>query len=318
MTIVTPVFLTIDTEFAWRHHLAGLPGAEIARRSFEPGGVGLTWQLETLARHGLTACFFVDPLPALLYGLAPFRRVVDQVLAGGHEVQLHLHPPWTGARDADRAARGRWGLWDYDEAGQAALINGAATLLEAAGAPAPVAFRAGSYTADDATLRALARLGMRYDSSHNGAQVDVSRVSLPAPQLAPVVHQRVIEVPVTVIEDAPGRLRPFQPCALSAAEAAAALDHAALGGHAAVTIVSHSFELANRAGTRANAVHVRRFDALCASLAARREVMPTVRFADAPGLRLGQDDRPLAPDRWRTGRRQAEQWWSNWVEERAA
>ena len=87
---------------------------------------------------------------------------------------------------------------------------------------------------------------------------------------------------MTVVEDRPGRLRTFQPCALSTGEAAAALDHAVAADHAAVTIVSHSFELANRAGTRPNQVHCRRFEGLCALLDARRDVLPTTWFADAP------------------------------------
>ena len=44
------------------------------------------------------------------------------------------------------------------------------------------------------------------------------------------------------------------------------------------------FELANRSRTRANAVHVRRFDALCRMLAERRELLPTAHFADRPAL----------------------------------
>ncbi len=315
---MTPVFLTIDTEIAWRHHAAGLPIDEIRERSFEPAGVGLAWQLDRLARHGLKACFFVDPMPALTYGLSPIRAVVEQVLAAGQEVQLHLHPQWTAARAGDAGASGRFQLWEYHEDAQADLIAGAAGLLVAAGAPAPVAFRAGSYAADDATLAALARLGFRYDSSHNGAEAAVSRIDLPGRQIAPVARGGLVEVPVTVIEDSPGKLRTFQPCALSTGESVEALEHAAVAGHAALTIVSHSFELANRAGTRANAVHVRRFEALCATLAERRDLLPTTWFADAPALALDRDDAPLGPDRLRTGWRQAEQLWSNWVEERAA
>ena len=307
---MTPVFLTVDSEIAWRHHTAGLPVEEICRRSFEPGGVGLAWQLDLLARHGLKACFFVDPMPALAYGLAPIRQVVEQILGAGQEVQLHLHPQW--------ASHGRFQLWEYDQAAQEGLIAGAAELLVAAGAPPPVAFRAGSYAADDATLAACARLGLRYDSSHNGAEAAVSRIGLPARQIAPVARAGVVEIPVTTIEDSPGKLRTFQPCALSTGEAVEALEHAAGRGHAAVTVVSHSFELANRAGTRANAVHVRRFEALCAILAERRAALPTTWFSDLPDLRLDRDDAPLGPDRLRTGWRQAEQLWSNWVEERAA
>ena len=79
----TPVFLTIDTEFAWRHHAAGLDGDLLYRRSIEPAGVGLTYQLDLLGVHGLKACFFVDPMPALIYGISPFQRIVAAILAAG-------------------------------------------------------------------------------------------------------------------------------------------------------------------------------------------------------------------------------------------
>jgi hypothetical protein len=98
----------------------------------------------------------------------------------------------------------------------------------------------------------------------------------------------------------------------------AALDHAVARDHATVTIVGHSFELANRAGTAPNAVHVRRFEALCAYLAARRDILPTVHFADRPALPLDRDDRPLGPNLLRRGWRQAEQAWSTLIAERAA
>ena len=103
-------------------------------------------------------------------------------------------------------------------------LAGARDLLVAAGAPAPVAFRAGAYAADDATLDALAALGLAYDSSHNGAEP--GRLTLPLRQIAPVAHRGLIEVPVTVIDEGGGRLRPLQLCAASAGEMRAALDHA--------------------------------------------------------------------------------------------
>jgi hypothetical protein len=314
----TPVFLTVDTEFAWRHHVAGHDAGGLYARSIEPAGVGIGYQLDVLARHGLKACFFIDPMPALVFGLDPVARMIETVLAAGQEVQLHLHPNWSNARRDDGGrAHARFALADYGLDEQHALIVGATALLTAAGAPAPVAFRAGSYAANDDTLAALHDLGFAYDSSHNGAARRVSAIGLPDRQIAPA-RRGLVEVPVTVIEDAPGSLRPFQICALSAGETYDALEHAATAHHAAVTIVSHSFELANRAGTRANAVHVRRFDQLCETLAEMRAVLPTVHFADRPPLRLGQDDVPLAPDPLRTRWRQAEQLWSNLVEERAA
>ncbi|MGI4732791.1 MAG: hypothetical protein ACRYFW_13745 [Janthinobacterium lividum] len=317
---MTPVFLTIDTEFAWRHHAAGLPLADIYARSCEPAGVGVGYQLARLAEHGLRACFFVDPMPALAFGIEPVRRLVGTILDAGQEVQLHCHPNWAGAVAGDRgAAHSAFELMRYPAEAQAALIRGARDLLIAAGAPAPVAFRAGSFGADEATLAALPPLGIRYDSSHCGSFVpDECRIALPPGQIAPVLHHDVVEVPVTVIEEHPARYRPVQVCALSTIEFRAALAHAIAQRHAALTIVSHGFELAGRAGTRANRVHVRRFGAMCALLARHRDEAPTARFADLPVLSLGQEDRPLAPHLLRTRWRQAEQLWSNMVAERAA
>ncbi|WNO54663.1 polysaccharide deacetylase [Stakelama saccharophila] len=318
--MATRVFLTVDTEFSWRQHAAGLPLDAICRRSFEPGGVGVSWQLARLAEHGLKACFFVDPMPALVYGLDPFRRIVAAILDAGQEVQLHLHPNWAGARAGDRgASHGRFELIDHDLSEQRDLIAHAAELLKQAGAPPPIAFRSGSYSASDDTLRALGELGFRYDSSHNGSEHPwPSAVALPERQIAPVRHRGVTEVPVTLIEDRRGNLRHFQICALSAVEMRSALDHAVREEHAAVTIVGHGFELANRAGTAPNKVHVRRFEALCAMLAERHMVAPTTFFADRPSLPLDGDDRPLGPNLVRTSLRRAEQLWSNLVAERAS
>lgn len=318
--MATRVFLTIDTEFAWRHHAAGLPVAEICVRSCEPAGVGIGYQLRVLAAHRLKACFFVDPMPALAYGIEPVRRLVGTILDAGQEVQLHCHPNWAGAVAGDRgAAHAPFELMDYAADAQAGLIGEARALLVAAGAPAPVAFRAGSFGADEATLAALPALGIVYDSSHCGAFVPVaSRIALPAHQIAPVAHGGVIEVPATVIEERPGRYRPVQVCALSTAETRAALAHALAHDHAAFTVVSHGFELANRAGTRANTVHVRRFEGLCALLAGHAAEAPTGWFSERPALPLDRDDRPLASRVLRTRWRQAEQLWSNMVAERAA
>jgi hypothetical protein len=315
----TRVFLTIDTELAWRHHAAGLPLEQIVARSLEPAGVGIGWQLARLAQHGLRACFFVDPMSALVHGIAPIAAVVDAILTAGQEVQLHLHPNWKGASADDRTAHGLFESVDASAHEQRRLIEEARALLVAAGAPRPIAYRGGSYAANDDTLAALASLGFAFDSSHNGwAQPWPSQIGLPARQIAPAVRCGVVEVPVTTIEDRAGKLRSMQLCALSAAEMRAALDHAAREGHAATTIVGHSFELANRAGTRANRVHVARFEALCRYLADRRDTLPTAHFKDRPSLALGRQDRPLGPNVWRTGWRHAEQLWSNWVEERAA
>lgn len=295
----SPVLLTIDTEIAWRHHAAGLDLDTVLRRSIDPAGVGIGHQLERLAAHGLKACFFVDPMPALAYGIAPVRALIGRILAAGQEVQLHLHPNWAGASADDRRASGGFELGALPPAEQRRLIGQARDLLVEAGAPPPIAFRAGSFAANDATIDALAALGFRFDSSHDGAHApDPSAIGLPHDLIAPTAHRGVVEVPVSLFEEWPGRLRHCQITAMSLAEMAGVLDHARAGSHTLTCFVGHSFELATRDGRRPNGMLVRRFEALCALLAERSAAHPTRFFTDLD-LPLGVAARPM---RWRAGR----------------
>lgn len=314
--MATRVLITVDTELAWRHYARGAGWEENFALSCEPAGVGLTYQLAKLAEHGLAATFFVDPMPALVYGIEPVERMVAPILAAGQEVQLHLHSFWFDL--AAGAEPARFELTAFDAGAQRQLIESARNLLVAAGAPPPTAFRSGSFAADEATLAALRDLGFSHDSSHNGADQPWPSALPFAPDLIdPVEHDGIVEIPVTQIGQREGGLRPFQLCALSSSEMEAALRHAAAGFHPVVTIVSHSFELATRDGARVNQVVRRRFDRLCAFLTAHRELMPTARFADLP-REAANVSAPLPANPARTLRRLVEQGWSNARYERAA
>jgi hypothetical protein len=309
--MATRVFLTVDTELAWRHHARGLPIETIYRRSIEPAGVGLSWQLAKLNEHGLKACFFVDPGPAHIYGMGIIERIVGTIIDAGQDVQLHFHPGWYGASASDRTASAPKDLIDYSANEQQLLLARARADLMAAGAPAPRAFRAGSYAANDDSLDALASLGIVHDSSFNAAWPDVSRISLPPGTLAPLRHAGLNEFPVGFVEDRGGRARTLQICALSTEEMRAALDHAVANDHSLVTIVSHSFELATRSGLRRNSGHARRFEWLCRYLSANAATMPSIDSAGLAEVPLDQDDRPLGHRRRRWLRRQGEQLWIN-------
>ena len=76
----TRVLLTVDTELTSRHYRRGASWHENFERSHDPAGVGIPYQLRVLAEHKLKACFFVDPMPALVYGLDPIKRIVDAIL----------------------------------------------------------------------------------------------------------------------------------------------------------------------------------------------------------------------------------------------
>ena len=181
----TRVLLTIDTELTWRHHRGGGCWRANFERSYEAAGVGVPYQLEVLAEHKLKACFFVDPMPALLFGIEPIAAMVKPIIAAGQEVQLHLHPFWANLADGDHVGTD-FELASYDAERQVELVGIARDLLMQAGAPAPVAFRAGSYAANADTIPALAAHGLRYDSSHDrGHHPRSSFLPLPPGQVAP-------------------------------------------------------------------------------------------------------------------------------------
>jgi hypothetical protein len=213
---MTQVLLTVDTELNWAPHARGESWQQNLAGAFDPAGVGVPWQLEVLRDHGLKACFFVDPMPALVYGLEPIRRMVEPILAAGQEVQLHLHPVWQSV--AEGVAEGaRFELTCFDAEDQLDLIETARDLLVDAGAPDPIAFRSGGYAADVRTLAALVEAGLRFDSSHNGSyHPDPSALPLEADLIGPADLGGLVEVPVTQIGDTAGRLRHLQLCAVSA------------------------------------------------------------------------------------------------------
>lgn len=305
--MTTQVLLTIDTELTRRHHAQDGGWRENFQRSYHAAGAGVPYQLEVLQRHGLKACFFVDPMPACVYGLDPIKQMVEPIIAAGQEVQLHVHSFW---RDL---ARGRgddacFELTGFAYLDQLDLIESARDLLIAAGAPRPTAFRAGSYAADMNTLAALAALGIRYDSSHNGAE-PMSHLPFDRELVDPAEHDGVIEIPISQIRRPDGGLRPLQICALSSQEMRAALWHAAGQRHNVATIVCHSFELASRDGRRVNRLVRSRFDTLCAFLAAHKAILPTADFRTLMLEPNRPAAEPLATGRLRTAHRMAEQAW---------
>lgn len=315
--MTTGVLLTIDTELAWRHHAAGASWQQNFERSIEPAGVGITYQLRQLAKYGLKATFFVDPMPALVFGIEPIRQIVETVLKAGQEVQLHCHPAWAHADRRTEQPDRRFEISALSEADQLAMIEQARELLCAAGAPPPTAFRAGSFGANPATLAAVRRAGLAYDSSQNGSQMPwPCATGLPARLVTPFLHHGLIEVPIGLIEDKPGTLRHLQIGAVSTTEVREALLHAESEKQPLVTLVSHSFELVARDGLTKNHFLQRRFDLLCAWLAEHRARFPTQSFADLDRVPLNRAGTPAPLANTRRIARVAEQGVSNLVYER--
>lgn len=316
---MTSILITIDTELSAALQARGV----LARANIDSsiwgkaGGAfwGIGWQMDLLERHGLKGIFFVDPMPALVHGSTWLEEIVQPIIARGHEVQLHIHTEWLewAATSPVGGQRGR-NLADFQLKDQIILLRLARDLLVQSGAPMPNAFRAGNYGANDDSLRALAALGIAWDSSVNPAYLGRGcAIGLGAGVAAATHRLGVIALPVSGIEDRPGRFRPAQICAISAREMRAALDHAADTGAASFVIVTHSFEMLSRDRRRPNRAVIRRFEALCAHIATHPG-LKTAGFADLdpatadhpmPGARLG-------PSRIRTALRIAEQAVATW------
>lgn len=265
---MSKVLITVDTELSALLHQRGVPAEEnLALSITGPFGVG--WQMDRLERHGLKGVYFVDPMPGLAYGPAIVARMVQPILERGHEVQLHIHTEWLEWAKAS-PVEGRQGrnIGDFSLEDQVMLIATARDALVEAGAPAPNAFRAGNYGANDDTLKALAALRLQWDSSFNAYYRGRDcRISLDEGHVDPLRLHGVCEVPVAAIEDRPGTIRPAQVCALSSAEMRAGLRHAAESGRPAFSVVTHSFEMLSRDRMRPNRLVMRRFENLCREIA---------------------------------------------------
>jgi hypothetical protein len=316
------VYITIDTEYS--SGLYNGPSAADRAENFArsiacitpDGPAGITHKLELLARHGQRAVFFVDPMPALVWGVAAIEDVVGPIVAAGQDVQLHCHTEWLElAGSANPLASGRTGknIADFPFDEQCELLSYARDTLIAAGAPAPLAFRAGNYGANDDTLRALAQIGIAYDSSHCPAISDgVCRISLGPDDREPVGHMGVIEVPAGSIAAVGGGQRHAQITALTLAEMLAAIRHARDIGRGSFTLVSHSFELINRRKMAVNRIVRSRFGSLIRTLATMRGVETGCYARTPPTVSLTGHDHELLPaSAIRTGQRLAEQFVSN-------
>lgn len=315
------VFITIDTEYS--SGLYSGPGRADREENFarsiacltDEGPAGITHKLRLLNAHGQKAVFFVDPMPALVWGIAAIEDVVGPILAAGQDVQLHCHTEWLGLAGPANPLPSKScakNLFDFPFEDQCAILDYARTTLIAAGAPPPVAFRAGNYGANDDTLRALAAIGLYYDSSHCPALPGgASRISLGAEDRDPIGHMGVIEVPVGAISTFGGGLRHAQITALTLAEMLAAIRCARDAGQDSFTLVSHSFELINRRKQAVNHVVRRRFAGLVRALSSMRRVTTGTYAETPPRLRLTGANAVLPASPLRTGIRFAEQLVSN-------
>ena len=314
------VFLTIDSELSPDNLRRGVAVRDEMDVSFyghtTRGDFGVPFQMDLLDAHGHKGEYITDSLLASCTGHQPLREMVGVIRDRGHDVQLHIHTEWLPATVPPVLA-GRSGLnmHCFSEDEQAILIDRGRDNLLRAGASQISAFRAGNMGADRATLRALARNGIKCDSSYFAPYLQSHcKLGSLGDICQPLEVDGVVELPISSFQDFPGHSRPMQLCASSSSELQHGLLQAWERGWQSVVLLWHSFELINRpAGNRsapapANLI-ISRFKQLCRFLAGHPDKFRTATFA-SPLPRPGPATKvftPLKSSVWRTAWRLAEQ-----------
>ncbi len=313
---MTHVMVTIDTELSAGLHQRGASAEDNFKSSIlgktPHGDFGIAFQMGIYDKFGVKAVFFVDPMPALIYGEERIRDITDLILRRGHSVQLHCHTEWlTWATKSPVQGRTGRNIGDFDYDDQLSILSTGADILKRACGYAPIAFRAGNFGANDDTIRALDTLGFLWDSSVNADDLGRNcRITCDVNQTMPYRAGRVTELPVSGLFDRPGHFRPAQVCAISAWEMRSALRHAGMNQHPVFTTVTHSFEMLSRDRQRPNRTVIARLEAL-ARMTSQTPHLRSAVFADLTPAAVVVQDRPrLPPNIARTLARVAGQAWS--------
>lgn len=310
------VFFTVDVEIwcgGWKDIDGRFPRAyeQYIQGKTSSGNFGLPYQADVLRAHGLVGAFFVEPLFARRFGVQPLSDIVGLLQERGQEVQLHLHPEWVDeAREPifplARAKQAHLSAFSAQE--QTTLIACGLELMKQAGADGINTFRAGSFAFNQDTLPALVANGIAFDSSYNASMHGLDSGVMPGTTLVePVALGGVHEYPMTVYGDGTSRLRHAQLTACSFAELEGLLWQAAERGRQSFVILSHGFELLNRAKDRPDPVVVRRFQRLCRFLDRHRNVFCVRGFQGLQPLDVPEQPSPLTSPLLRTGLRMASQ-----------
>jgi len=305
------VFITVDVELwprSWDNY------QQEFRDSFHryilgetaTGAFGLPFQLRTANDHGLRFTFLVESLFSYQFGIEPLRDIVNLVVSAGQDLQLHAHPEWVRhSLHPIFETNGRHTFQEFTAEEQYRLIEGARERLLEAGATDVVAFRAGSFAANEDTLTAVSRNRLKIDSSF---ELGSGPAHSPVMEYEPQDLPKILAYPLATYRDWPGRSRHLQLTACSFRELVFVLEQAARNRWGAVVLLSHSAELLNRDRSAPDKMVLRRFEKLCGWLADRRDRYVTRGFGDVSrNIAPVTNWSPIQSSSWRTTLRIAEQ-----------
>jgi peptidoglycan/xylan/chitin deacetylase (PgdA/CDA1 family) len=181
----THLVFTIDVCKAW--------GPEV-RSPCKGKDYGLTFLAERLEAYGVRGTFFVNPY-APKESMEEMFSHIRFLVSRGHDVQFHPH---LEVPDPSREY-----LTDFPRAEKKKLFQEGIENLLKAGAPRPIAHRAGAFSIDEDTLSLLVELGIPMDSSIFPPD-PLSKVQLPPDLINRFVRiGGPYQLPITLIRRVP-------------------------------------------------------------------------------------------------------------------
>jgi hypothetical protein len=152
---------------------------------------GTTKIAEIIKDFGGTGTFFVD-FAEEGHGIDKLKKLSEQILKLGSDVQLHIHPQFISDKE-------RFLLNQYNREEQSIILDKCIDIYKKCTNENPFSFRAGGYGADDNTLELLKQKNILVDSSYfvNHKWCKISE--LPINRISE--KNSIIEIPVTVFKN---------------------------------------------------------------------------------------------------------------------
>jgi hypothetical protein len=200
------VMITVDTEAqpvrAAKDHVERLIYGRFGEEE-----LGIGHMMNVADKYSKKVTFFVDIVADRVYP-EEIKRVCEDIVSRGHDVQLHAHPEfaddefWEELGVPKQAAMNRW---NFKQA--KGVIGWMMEECEKWGIPTPVAIRGGGYRYNTNTLLASGELGISLDLNYNHLhrKIPLKEPSQPQPfNYGPLPVFRwsngMIEVPVSSME----------------------------------------------------------------------------------------------------------------------
>jgi hypothetical protein len=299
------VFITIDTECSMGGALDDSHSQPVSPERSVVGRIGSCYYgtpliMDILERNGLRGTFFIEVLASHVVNQQQMADAYGEIVARGHDVQLHLHPVYhyyrllrQGLITNDQLPQNMDLIGTLPLSAQLQLLREGIDLAQKLTGRTPIAFRAGCFGASTSTLVALAEVGIEYDSSFNAVYLGKTcLIDAHQPTNIPWRAGRVWEIPITNFETGIGWLRGLKPLdvvAVSWPEMKQVLDSAGRLNLQTVVFILHSFSFLKRKDLQFRTIRpdhlvIRRFEALCDFLGKNSKRLHVRTFAERPQI----------------------------------